>query len=196
MQLFIPSLITALSSLRALTLAVLLTQRSDQSSTLNPRSDFCYNAPNTKAGTHLSRRSPLPPNTPLHPRATPTPPVIIWCAPGTSTYVRITFEYYLDDEYVATILLNASTAVGAQISAFGDGTLTDGAYSLQDYGLELSFRNAANHQLTWGVARAAVQALQGYMGEYMVATWTVWAAVTFLVFDGVHQVGTGVLQVT
>ncbi|KAI4125041.1 MAG: hypothetical protein LQ347_005505, partial [Umbilicaria vellea] len=58
------------------------------------------------------------------------------------------------------------------------------------HGLTLSALNANNHQMTWGVLGAAIQALLNLM-------WTQnwWGAATSTVFDGENQVGSLIVSI-
>lgn len=74
----------------------------------------------------------------------------------------------------------------------GDGLIPHGFWTLDEYGLELAFANAGNHQQTWGVVGAALMALLDYF-VYRVRVGSV-RAVRFQVWDGRHLVGTGWLR--
>ncbi|KAA6407048.1 MAG: hypothetical protein FRX48_09114 [Lasallia pustulata] len=156
-------LIAALLAFTPRTLALPTTQATNPLATLLPRTNFCYNAPNTKAGTPLP-----PPSPPTTPPLTRTP-TITWCAPGSSTYLHITYAYAIKTPYIETLLLDASAFISLHISAAGDGPLPGGVYELRNYGLKLRFTNANNHQQTWGVTGAAVVALREYMQMYILA---------------------------
>lgn len=116
------------------------------------------------------------------------------CAPNTQTYVHITWEYEIDTFDTLAVREDATSAVSQQLNSQGDGPLPHGHYGVQEAGLELTLDNANNHQTTWGVAAAAVQCLQEYMHDFLGIHGSPFAAVTFMVFDGPHQVGTGALQ--
>ena len=59
------------------------------------------------------------------------------------------------------------------------------------YDLELWFRNSNNHQLTWGVNRAAVVALADYF-NVLEPLGVNPGAVQFTIVDGENEVATGV----
>lgn len=74
----------------------------------------------------------------------------------------------------------------------GDGLIPRGFWTLEEYGLQLGFENAVNHQQTWGVVGAALMALLDYY-VYRVQIGSV-RAIQFQVWDGRNQVGTGWLK--
>lgn len=77
------------------------------------------------------------------------------------------------------------------IAQRGDGVIQHGGmYAENTEGwLKLYLGNANNHQLTLGVAAAAVQAMATFMQQAGAGpiSWQIW--------DGVHQVGRGGLQI-
>lgn len=74
----------------------------------------------------------------------------------------------------------------------GDGLIPRGFWTLEEYGLELAFANAGNHQQTWGVVGAALMALVDYF-LYRVQMGSV-RAIRFQVWDGRNLVGSGWLK--
>lgn len=56
------------------------------------------------------------------------------------------------------------------------------------------FRNANNHQCTWGVVGAALRALEEFMESLRRVNRGVYCAVSFVLVDGFIGVGTGALQ--
>ena len=82
-------------------------------------------------------------------------------------------------------------AILKQIEGAGDGVIPHGGmYAQSPTGLlHLYLGNANNHQLTWGVAGAAVQAMWTFMQQAGAGTlgWQIW--------DGMNQVGMGGLSI-
>lgn len=76
-----------------------------------------------------------------------------------------------------------------------DGPIPNGHYQHIENGLELSVTNANNHQMMWGTTAAAFKGLLDYLTGYVLVESGMFAAVTFAVFDGLNQVGTGALQI-
>lgn len=72
----------------------------------------------------------------------------------------------------------------------GDTLVVGGVFAHQflNCGLQFRFQNANNHQLTFGVMKAALAALWDWMEQHEVATCT------FDIFDGNNQVGKGVFE--
>ena len=93
---------------------------------------------------------------------------------------------------MARILDDASLFVSQMIQRGGDGLIPRGFWNLEEYGLELAFWNASNHQQTWGVIGSALLALLEYF-EHRVRIGSV-RAIRFQVWDGRNQVGTGWLK--
>lgn len=117
-----------------------------------------------------------------------------FCAPGTSTYVVVDFHYQIPDDYpTVQVTVDAHNDVLGWVSEHGDSVLAQGYVTYEEYGLQLHFENANNHQLTWGVVGSATFALWGYV-NWLTSTWGAVGAITFEVFDGLAQVGTGQLQ--
>ena len=87
------------------------------------------------------------------------------------------------------VLLNtAYNTVVDIIQTRGDGLLSAGGvvWTGTD-GLTIEAANANNHQTSCGVMGAAIQALRDYMSS------NGWGGATFNIYDGVNEVGAGVI---
>lgn len=87
------------------------------------------------------------------------------------------------------LLNDLYTHIIDRIVILGDGIISGGSWAYNQAGLALRGRNANNHQTTWGVLAAAIDALMDYMGSTGFE-----GACTFVIHDGTHQVGTGTLD--
>ncbi|KAA6414144.1 MAG: hypothetical protein FRX48_02506 [Lasallia pustulata] len=175
------------------------------------------NVPNHKHGTPLSRRNPglqadifatstSPPisrrsivpvcDTKLRPETPPLPLII--AAPGTSTYTEVTYEYQIeyhqDNSDPLHVLYDAGTGVNQHLAAHQDGPITGGAMNFEQDDMILYVENANNHQVTWGVLGATVETLQDYVRDALLLCGFGWAAISFAIYDGLHQVGRGYLK--
>ncbi|MCJ1301776.1 hypothetical protein MMC08_004577 [Hypocenomyce scalaris] len=133
----------------------------------------------------FDRRTLPPADSPLHSRADQP---IAWCAPHSSTYVVITAEYNLEpvfDTDVHMLLVDAYNYVMTEIQQHGDGVLPYRFTTCKILGWIRASKNANNHQQT-----CALMAIGEYKEQYVGG----FAAITFAVFDGVNQVGTGAFQ--
>ena len=78
-----------------------------------------------------------------------------------------------------------------RIARVGDGPIQFGGMFIEntEAWLRISFGNANNHQLTWGVAAASVQAMATFMQQAGAGqlTWQIW--------DGMNRVGMGGIAV-
>lgn len=92
---------------------------------------------------------------------------------------------------IPQLLLNLFNQLTRKIQRGGDSVISGGVYrwgSGFPHAIVVSFMNANNHQLTYGVVRSAVAAVKGYMasdGDYGLMSFDIW--------DGDNQVGTGVI---
>lgn len=82
----------------------------------------------------------------------------------------------------------AYSYIVGHLSLEGDSLVPTGVFAWRGHGFSLRTWNANNHQMTWGVLRAATFALVDYMGQAGYAT------ARFDIFDGANQVGAGVLE--
>lgn len=124
------------------------------------------------------------------------PQNVLWCAPGTQTYVLISIASTIGAaESMATTLENilndASAAIYGHIVAVGDGNIYGGKFQwpLGEFSLSqmLFFKvwNANNHQITWGVLHATIAAIASYMSSMG------WGVGHFDIYDGGVRVGYG-----
>lgn len=74
------------------------------------------------------------------------------------------------------------------IELMGDGVMpADSMNYIPIEGFRVTFANANNHQITWGVYGSALVALRGFMDAHG------WGPAVFRVIDGSNAVATGVL---
>ena len=79
----------------------------------------------------------------------------------------------------------------SHIAIHGDGLIADGQFNWAGAaGLVLRTANANNHQQTWGVLGAALDAL----GAFTQQNQMVAGAAIFSIFDGMNMVGLGSIQ--
>ncbi|KAA6406958.1 MAG: hypothetical protein FRX48_09256 [Lasallia pustulata] len=171
MRAFSLSLLAVLAQLVPLCLAIPLD--------VTPRSQVCSNVPDMVAGSLLDRA--------------PGTSDDIWCAPSSSTWVLLTFGKKLTGTTVTELLIDSYNQVGEALKANGDGPIIKGVFQLTRYGLLLAAKNANNHQLTRGVLEAAITATWQYMRSRQYGGRSQ-GTVTFQIFDGLNQVGTGSIQ--
>lgn len=86
------------------------------------------------------------------------------------------------------MLSDAVDQIEAHIAKNGDGLIPHGAFDYQARGFSWYAANMNNHQLTWGVMRAAIDALIGFMLNY-----ASYGKAQFSIFDGENHVGSGTL---
>ena len=91
---------------------------------------------------------------------------------------------------IQEMLFAAYNSVVAHISTSGDGLVPAGMFHVSNgaTGMDLLCLNADNHQITWGMLGAALNALQDFMNSYQI-----WSAATFAIYDGENQVSVGSL---
>ena len=117
-----------------------------------------------------------------------------WCLSGAETAIYITVftpNVFPSNELplVLKVLSDALTIV-RQVTATGDGVIPTGSFSFSKYSIDCQASNANNHQLTWGVMGAAIEALANFMTLYG------FGAARFGIYDGDNLVGQGVFQPT
>lgn len=112
---------------------------------------------------------------------------VLWCAPGTETYVILQVTHSIPGNGIMVLLNTAYNSVMDVLQAHGDGLLAPGGALWQTNGLMMRAHNSNQHQTSWGVMGAAIVALRDYMSR------NGWAAATFNIYDGAHEVGAGVL---
>lgn len=85
-------------------------------------------------------------------------------------------------------MLNAAAGYAEEsIRQYGDIVIPDGGveYNSLITGISFSTSNSNNHQQTFGVLAAAIEAIKGYM------TQNYFGRATFYIFDGNSEVGKG-----
>ena len=131
----------------------------------------------------FGRRALVP--TSLKPRTSNS---VLWCASGSQTYVVLTPALAIAGDAVENLLDAVTDYIIHLFDARGDTPVTGGVFNwLTDDGLVLSAWNANNHQLTYGVLGAALDAVSDYMN------FNGFCRATFSVYDGVNQVGEGMI---
>lgn len=93
---------------------------------------------------------------------------------------------------LASLLEEVGRAVVGHIESVADGPILTGDFSYlkpQWGGATMAMHvwNVNNHQVTYGVLGAAVRTLTDFFGS------TGWGAATFQIWDGVNEVGMGVV---
>ena len=88
---------------------------------------------------------------------------------------------------VLDILNVAAGYVEEYIRQYGDIVIPGGGVEYKSIltGISFSTSNSNNHQQTWGVLAAAIEALKDYM------TQNYFGKATFYIFDGISEVGKG-----
>lgn len=86
------------------------------------------------------------------------------------------------------MLSDAVDQIDAHIAKNGDGLIPHGAFDFQARGFSWYAVNMNNHQMTFGVVGAAIDALITFMLNY-----SSYGKAQFSIFDGENQVGTGTL---
>ena len=128
----------------------------------------------------------------IHPRYTQE---VLWCAPGTSTYIVATLRTFVGNPRMITDLLrDASHVIQLAINLHGDGPLDTGRFEWSSFApgmwVQLAVQNANNHQISYGVLKAATDALNEYM------MWVGYGLVQALtIYDGSNEVATGTLNI-
>ncbi|MCJ1300797.1 ER membrane complex subunit 3 [Hypocenomyce scalaris] len=113
------------------------------------------------------------------------------CAPGSTTWIILNLmPTSRPGASIQEMLFAAYNSVVAHISTSGDGLVPAGMFHVSNgaTGMDLLCLNADNHQITWGMLGAALNALQDFMNSYQI-----WSAATFAIYDGENQVSVGSL---
>lgn len=85
-------------------------------------------------------------------------------------------------------LLDAATShIIHIVETWGDKAVDNGVFDWPNNGMALKAWNANNHQMTYGVLGAALDAV----GDYM--SFNGFRRATFAIYDGANQVGEGVV---
>lgn len=114
----------------------------------------------------------------------------VWCAPGSSTYVMITWTAPIAAGAVNNLLNWAYGSIFTHIHNVGDGLVQSGSYKVIIDGVELCMQNVNNHQQTWGMIGAAISALAGFQNTGPLGP----RAVNFQIYDGRYLVGAGYIR--
>lgn len=117
----------------------------------------------------------------------------VWCLPRTATWVAVNFGQRLAGTLATDLLIDGYNMIRETIRSKGDGPVLRGAFGMTRYGLTLVATNANNHQLTRGVLEAALTAVWQYMRQRQYQ-FGGQGTITFKIYDGIHQVGTGLIQ--
>lgn len=133
----------------------------------------------------------LSPST-LRPRVIPHIPCF-WCLPNTQTALRIkTYNPNVwtpaDSPLLLGFLTQALNEVRQHLHTNSDGPIPNGQWLFRKYGFNWFAMNDSNHQITWGVMGAAVEALTNFMVFYG------FSPTYFTIMDGLNIVGRGLLQ--
>lgn len=115
-----------------------------------------------------------------------------WCDPKSATYLIVSTAYSLPGGTLTSLLEEVTHALTAHLASAADGPILHGEFSYlkQQWGgatAAMHVWNVNNHQVTYGVLEAAVRTLQDFFDT------TAWGAATFQIWDGVNEVGMGVL---
>lgn len=129
---------------------------------------------------------PLGPRTlGLEPR---NPPIsVAWCASGSRTYVILTLTHLLPRDAITDILDHSHRLVLGRLDSVGDTVISNGLFIWEHHGYSLRVWYSNNHQTTWGVLGAAIEAITDFMGQYG------FAGGSFFIYDGGNEVGEGIL---
>ena len=114
---------------------------------------------------------------------------VLWCCPGTETYITFAVTHRVDPEPLWHILHDAYNHLLGYVLAYGDAVMDGGMFvwPAPDH-MILRIWNANNHQTTWGVMASAIFALADWMH-----TEGIFGGGTFNIYDGQNQVGTGTI---
>ena len=122
----------------------------------------------------------------LHARA----PRIIWCVERTETYIHLAIKAVRTAQVITSVMAPVSDAVLKHLySKPGDGPIQQGFFEMHAGDMVFMALNAGNHQLTWGVLKAAIDGLN----DYFTVTGD-WGDAEFDIYDGDNQVGQGILS--
>lgn len=130
----------------------------------------------------------------FHPRSLPVAKVevrkstntVLWCAPNSNTYIILTMTGAAAETAVLNLLNVAAGYMEESIRQHGDLVIPGGGVSYDSItGVSFSTSNSNNHQQTYGVLAAAIEALKDYMGR------NYYGKATFYIYDGFSEVGQG-----
>lgn len=116
------------------------------------------------------------------------PPIrVAWCAPHSRTYVILTLTHVLAGNTISRILEDSYSMVLGRLDSVGDTVISHGLFNWEYQGHSLRVWHANNHQTTWGVLGAAIEAIDDFMFQYG------FAGATFYIYDGGNEVGEGII---
>lgn len=112
---------------------------------------------------------------------------VLWCAPGSQTYVILTMMGEAAETAVLNMLNAAAGYMEESIRIHGDNVIPGGGveYNSLSTGISFSTKNSNNHQQTYGVLAAAINALKDYMSR------NYYGMASFHIYDGFNEVGLG-----
>ncbi|MCJ1303986.1 hypothetical protein MMC08_006797 [Hypocenomyce scalaris] len=166
----------------ALYLTLSFTAPVPTTSMLARRSQFCTNAPTVTAGsTYVPKRRHIP--------SRGNPIKTYWCAPGGQTYIVFHTITTVAGPAITNLLQDCSEWITRIIANDGDQPIHTGSLVWGSSPVVVLW-NANNHQLTYGVAGAAIAALRDYMMQEDVC-----GSLSFDIWDGANQVGAGLVAV-
>ena len=116
---------------------------------------------------------------------------VLWCCPNSETYVILTPIDGPSPQDVYLILVSGRNSLRRRVQTRGDGPVSNGEYiwgRRDNTGVIFRASNANNHQLTYGVTCAAMEALLDYMEKHA------YSGASFEIYDGQNQVGVGLLS--
>lgn len=116
---------------------------------------------------------------------------IRWCSPHSETYVVLVTTEGSPPNDVSLVLISGRDSLRRRIQTRGDGLIPDGSYlwgRRDNTGVLFRAYNANNHQLTYGVVCAALEALLDYMRQ------AGFSGARFDIYDGQNKVGEGVIS--
>lgn len=128
----------------------------------------------------------------LQPRAVPHIPCF-WCLPRTQTALVIktftpNFWVAADSSTLLAFFSDVMTEVRKHLFTNSDGPIPGGEFFFNEDGLHWFVMNYNNHQITWGVMRAAVEALTNFMVLYG------FGPAEFMIMDGMNIVARGLFR--
>lgn len=112
---------------------------------------------------------------------------VLWCAPGSQTYVILAMTGQAIEREVLNTLNTAAGFLEESIGRHGDIVIPGGGVRCESLSSGISFvtENSNNHQQTYGVLAAAIDALKDYMSR------NYYGSASFHIYDGVNEVGLG-----
>ena len=115
-------------------------------------------------------------------------PGVLWRAPGSSTFIVVQPSTSVGGTLILDVLNACCKLITYYIQQNGDGIMPGGYFNWMGIsGVALEAMNANNHQTTWGVLGAAINALLGYMEA------NGFRQAQFDIYDGENQVGVGLV---